>query len=73
MLELNTCACICFSFGPGLSVNGRLDATLHGGFKKIVIHSSTDVHIEVETTGITVREGQTQTSHTGQDLITAGR
>ncbi|KAM8757215.1 inter-alpha-trypsin inhibitor heavy chain H3 isoform 2-T2 [Acanthopagrus schlegelii] len=56
----------------GLSVNGRLDATLHGGFKKIVIHSSTDVHIEVETTGITVREGQTKTRHTGQDLITAG-
>ncbi|XP_030277140.1 inter-alpha-trypsin inhibitor heavy chain H3 isoform X2 [Sparus aurata] len=55
-----------------LSVNGRLDSTLRGGFKKIVIHSKTDQHIEIETTAITVREGQTETRHTGQDLITVG-
>lgn len=54
-------------------MNGRLDSTLRGGFKKIVIHSKTDQHIEIETTGITVREGQTETRHTGQDLITVGR
>lgn len=73
MLVLNKSACICFLFGPELSVNGRLDSTLGGGFKKIVIHSKTDQHIEIETTGITVREGQTETRHTGQDLITVGR
>ncbi|XP_073325266.1 inter-alpha-trypsin inhibitor heavy chain H3-like isoform X3 [Pagrus major] len=55
-----------------LSVNGRLDSNVRGGFKKIVIHLKTDQHIELETTGITVREGQTETSHTGQDLITVG-
>ncbi|XP_070759213.1 inter-alpha-trypsin inhibitor heavy chain H3-like [Enoplosus armatus] len=55
-----------------LSVNGELDSVAHGGFKRIVIHLKTDQHIEVDTKGITVREGQTVTRHTGQDLITVG-
>ncbi|XP_042363555.1 inter-alpha-trypsin inhibitor heavy chain H3-like [Plectropomus leopardus] len=55
-----------------LTVNGELDAALYGGFKKIVIHFKTDLHVEVDTNEITVREGQTLTRHTGQDLITSG-
>ncbi|KAM9361282.1 inter-alpha-trypsin inhibitor heavy chain H3-like [Symphorus nematophorus] len=55
-----------------LSVNGELDSVERGGFKKIVIHFKTDQHIEVSPLGITVREGQTETQHTGQDLITVG-
>ncbi|XP_070815893.1 uncharacterized protein [Chaetodon trifascialis] len=55
-----------------LSVNGELDSGAHGGFKRIVIHFKTDQHIQVDTNGITVREGQTETKHTGQDLITVG-
>ncbi|XP_038553521.1 inter-alpha-trypsin inhibitor heavy chain H3-like isoform X2 [Micropterus salmoides] len=55
-----------------LSVNGELDSVAYGGFKRIVIHFKADLHIEVDTQRITVREGQTMTQHTGQDLITAG-
>ncbi|XP_041807926.1 inter-alpha-trypsin inhibitor heavy chain H3-like isoform X2 [Chelmon rostratus] len=55
-----------------LSVNGELDSVAHGGFKRIVIHFQTDQHIQIDTNGITVREGQTETQHTGLDLITAG-
>ncbi|XP_032370751.1 inter-alpha-trypsin inhibitor heavy chain H3 isoform X3 [Etheostoma spectabile] len=55
-----------------LSVNGELDTVMNGGFRRIVIHLKTDLHVEVDTNVITVREGQTTTHHTGQDLITAG-
>ncbi|XP_038553519.1 inter-alpha-trypsin inhibitor heavy chain H3-like isoform X2 [Micropterus salmoides] len=55
-----------------LSVNGELDSVVHGGFKRIVIHFKTDLHVEVDTQRITVREGQAVTQHTGQDLITVG-
>ncbi|XP_044029501.1 inter-alpha-trypsin inhibitor heavy chain H3-like isoform X2 [Siniperca chuatsi] len=55
-----------------LSVNGELDSVVYGGFKRIIIHFKTDQHVEVDTKGITVREGQTVTRHTGQDLITVG-
>ncbi|XP_037626205.1 inter-alpha-trypsin inhibitor heavy chain H3-like isoform X5 [Sebastes umbrosus] len=55
-----------------LSVNGELDSVAYGGFKRIVIHFKTDLYVEVDTNEITVREGQTLTRHTGQDLITAG-
>ncbi|XP_031143356.1 inter-alpha-trypsin inhibitor heavy chain H3-like [Sander lucioperca] len=55
-----------------LSVNGELDTVTNGGFRRIVIHFKTDLYVEVDTNVITVREGQTLTRHTGQDLITAG-
>ncbi|XP_037626113.1 inter-alpha-trypsin inhibitor heavy chain H3-like isoform X6 [Sebastes umbrosus] len=55
-----------------LSVNGELDSVSFGGFKRIVIHFKTELYVEVDTNEITVREGQTLTRHTGQDLITAG-
>ncbi|XP_035518594.1 inter-alpha-trypsin inhibitor heavy chain H3-like isoform X2 [Morone saxatilis] len=55
-----------------LSVNGELDSVKHGGFKRIVIHVKPDQHIEVDAAGITVRDGQRATSHTGQDLLTIG-
>ncbi|XP_074492246.1 inter-alpha-trypsin inhibitor heavy chain H3-like isoform X5 [Sebastes fasciatus] len=55
-----------------LSVNGELDSVSYGGFKRIAIHFKTDLYVEVDTNEITVREGQTLTRHTGQDLITAG-
>ncbi|XP_008284537.1 inter-alpha-trypsin inhibitor heavy chain H3-like [Stegastes partitus] len=55
-----------------LQVNGELDSITNGGFTKIVIHFTADQHVEVTTTGVTVREGQTVTQHTGQDPITVG-
>ncbi|XP_059185252.1 inter-alpha-trypsin inhibitor heavy chain H3-like isoform X2 [Centropristis striata] len=55
-----------------LSVNGELDSVMNGGFKKIVIHLNTDLHVEVDTNEITVRDGQTLTRHSGQDVFTAG-
>ncbi|XP_023180293.1 inter-alpha-trypsin inhibitor heavy chain H3-like isoform X2 [Xiphophorus maculatus] len=54
-------------------VNGELDSLTNGGFAKIVIHISTDQHIEVDPEGISLRQGQSTTRHTGQDLITVGR
>ncbi|KAM4587063.1 inter-alpha-trypsin inhibitor heavy chain H3-like isoform 3-T4 [Odontesthes bonariensis] len=56
----------------GLYVNGELDSVTNGGFQKIVIHLKTDLHVEFNTLGIKVQEGQTVTHHTGQDLFTAG-
>uniref|UniRef100_A0AAQ6AMS2 Inter-alpha-trypsin inhibitor heavy chain H3-like n=1 Tax=Amphiprion ocellaris TaxID=80972 RepID=A0AAQ6AMS2_AMPOC len=55
-----------------LYVNGELDSVTNGGFKKIVIHFTADQHVEVTTTGVTVRLGQNVTHHTGQDPITVG-
>ncbi|XP_030584718.1 inter-alpha-trypsin inhibitor heavy chain H3-like [Archocentrus centrarchus] len=55
-----------------LFVNGELDSVANGGFSKIVIHFRTDQHVEIGTMGVTVRDGQTVTHHTGQDSIRAG-
>ncbi|XP_051804397.1 inter-alpha-trypsin inhibitor heavy chain H3-like isoform X2 [Acanthochromis polyacanthus] len=55
-----------------LYVNGELDSVTNGGFKKIVVHFTADQHVEVTTTGVTVRVGQNVTHHTGQDPIAVG-
>ncbi|XP_069559435.1 inter-alpha-trypsin inhibitor heavy chain H3-like [Brachyistius frenatus] len=55
-----------------LYVNGELDSVQSGGFKRIVIHFSTDDHVEFYPKGVSVREGQTTAHYTGQDNITAG-
>ncbi|XP_059185247.1 inter-alpha-trypsin inhibitor heavy chain H3-like [Centropristis striata] len=55
-----------------LSVNGELDSVMNGGFKKIVIHLNTDLHVEVDTNEIIVRDGQMLTRRSGQDVFTAG-
>ncbi|XP_025756104.1 inter-alpha-trypsin inhibitor heavy chain H3 isoform X1 [Oreochromis niloticus] len=55
-----------------LFVNGELDSVANGGFKRIFIHFKTNQHFEIDTKGVTVRDGQTETHHTGQDLVTAG-
>ncbi|KAM9408196.1 LOW QUALITY PROTEIN: inter-alpha-trypsin inhibitor heavy chain H3-like [Pholidichthys leucotaenia] len=55
-----------------LYVNGELGSVSNGGFKKIAIHFNNDHHVEVDTDGITVREGQTETKPTGHDIILAG-
>ncbi|XP_029989318.1 inter-alpha-trypsin inhibitor heavy chain H3-like isoform X2 [Sphaeramia orbicularis] len=56
-----------------LSVNGELDSAPNGGFQRIVIHFQTNLTIEVDTSGFTVREGQISTRYAGQDNIAAGR
>ncbi|CAI5687718.1 unnamed protein product [Oreochromis niloticus] len=55
-----------------LFVNGELDSVVNGGFNSIFIHFQTDHHVEIDSRGVTVREGQTVAHHTGQDTITAG-
>ncbi|XP_040015419.1 inter-alpha-trypsin inhibitor heavy chain H4-like [Xiphias gladius] len=55
-----------------LSVNGELDSLANGGFKKIVIHFKTDQYVEVDTDAIFVRDGQSVTNLSGDDLTTAG-
>ncbi|XP_063330717.1 inter-alpha-trypsin inhibitor heavy chain H3-like [Pelmatolapia mariae] len=55
-----------------LFVNGELDSVANGGFERIFIHFKTDQHVEIDTKGVTVRDGQTETHLTGQDLVTAG-
>uniref|UniRef100_A0A672Y4Q3 Inter-alpha-trypsin inhibitor heavy chain 3 n=1 Tax=Sphaeramia orbicularis TaxID=375764 RepID=A0A672Y4Q3_9TELE len=52
-----------------LSVNGELDSAPNGGFQRIVIHFQTNLTIEVDTSGFTVREGQISTRYAGQDNI----
>lgn len=54
-------------------MNGELDSVTDGGFEKVVIHVGSDRHVEVDTEGITVRDEQSTTRHTGQDPITVGR
>uniref|UniRef100_A0A667YEA3 Inter-alpha-trypsin inhibitor heavy chain 3b, tandem duplicate 1 n=1 Tax=Myripristis murdjan TaxID=586833 RepID=A0A667YEA3_9TELE len=57
-----------------LSVNGELDSTAYSGFRKIAIHYKSDQHIEFDTTGITVRDGQSvKFFHWGQDHTSVGR
>ncbi|XP_029906528.1 inter-alpha-trypsin inhibitor heavy chain H3 isoform X2 [Myripristis murdjan] len=56
-----------------LSVNGELDSTAYSGFRKIAIHYKSDQHIEFDTTGITVRDGQSvKFFHWGQDHTSVG-
>ncbi|XP_035760427.1 inter-alpha-trypsin inhibitor heavy chain H3-like isoform X2 [Neolamprologus brichardi] len=55
-----------------LFVNGELGSVVNGGFNSIFIHFQTDHHVEIDSRGVTVREGQTVAHHTGQDTITAG-
>ncbi|XP_018536979.1 inter-alpha-trypsin inhibitor heavy chain H3 isoform X8 [Lates calcarifer] len=55
-----------------LSMNGELDSVANGGFTKIIIHFKSDQHVEVDTSEITVRDGEALTRHTGEELITAG-
>ncbi|XP_037535780.1 inter-alpha-trypsin inhibitor heavy chain H3-like [Nematolebias whitei] len=53
-------------------MNGELDSVTNGGFKMIVVHVGCDQHVEVDTEGVTLRDGQSTTRHTGLDPITAG-
>uniref|UniRef100_A0A4W6EY02 Inter-alpha-trypsin inhibitor heavy chain 3b, tandem duplicate 1 n=1 Tax=Lates calcarifer TaxID=8187 RepID=A0A4W6EY02_LATCA len=64
--------CSLFFFLPELSMNGELDSVANGGFTKIIIHFKSDQHVEVDTSEITVRDGEALTRHTGEELITAG-
>ncbi|XP_071388206.1 inter-alpha-trypsin inhibitor heavy chain H3-like [Centroberyx affinis] len=57
-----------------VSVNGELDSSAYGGFQKIVIHYKTEQHVEFDTTGITLRDGQNVKGFNwGQDLTIVGR
>ncbi|XP_029683216.1 inter alpha-trypsin inhibitor, heavy chain 4-like isoform X2 [Takifugu rubripes] len=55
-----------------LSINGELNSEAHKGFSTIVIHLKGDLHIEVESRQIMVREGETETRHTGEESFTVG-
>uniref|UniRef100_A0A1A8G465 Inter-alpha-trypsin inhibitor heavy chain family, member 4 n=1 Tax=Nothobranchius korthausae TaxID=1143690 RepID=A0A1A8G465_9TELE len=55
-----------------LYVNGELKSETNAGFTKIVIHIGDDQHVEIQPEAVTVREGQSTTRHTGQEVITAG-
>ncbi|XP_029683219.1 inter-alpha-trypsin inhibitor heavy chain H4-like isoform X2 [Takifugu rubripes] len=57
---------------PELSINGELNSEAHKGFSTIVIHLKGDLHIEVESRQIMVREGETETRHTGEESFTVG-
>lgn len=53
-------------------MNGELDSMTNGGFKKIMFHVRSDLQIEVDPEGISIRQGEATTRHTGEDHITAG-
>ncbi|XP_029683196.1 inter-alpha-trypsin inhibitor heavy chain H3-like isoform X2 [Takifugu rubripes] len=55
-----------------LSINGELNSEAHKGFSTIVIHLKGDLHIEVDSRQIMVREGETETRHTGEERFTVG-
>ncbi|KAM4613758.1 inter-alpha-trypsin inhibitor heavy chain H3 [Polymixia lowei] len=56
-----------------LSLNGELGSSADGGFQKIVIHYKTEQHIELDTSSITVRDGQSVKGfHWQQDLVIPG-
>ncbi|XP_029683211.1 inter-alpha-trypsin inhibitor heavy chain H3-like isoform X8 [Takifugu rubripes] len=57
---------------PELSINGELNSEAHKGFSTIVIHLKGDLHIEVDSRQIMVREGETETRHTGEERFTVG-
>lgn len=54
-------------------MNGEIGPEPNEGFTKIFIKFQSDLRIEVDGTGVTVKEGQTSTLYTGQDPITTGR
>lgn len=54
-------------------MNGELDSVTNGGFTKIFIHVRSDQHVEVDTEGVTIQDGEFMTRHTGQDHVTAGK
>ncbi|XP_075893065.1 inter-alpha-trypsin inhibitor heavy chain H3-like isoform X2 [Nelusetta ayraudi] len=56
----------------GLSVNGELDSGAGEYFSRIKIHLGPEDHVEIDTTGVTVRQDQATTHHNGQDTITIG-
>lgn len=62
----------CFS-SPELSVNGELSSEAPAGFSKIVIHLKEEQHIEVNSSTIVVRDKQSITHHTREELLTVGR
>lgn len=62
---------VCCS-SPELSINGELNSAAIKGFSRIVIHFKADYHIEVDSRETVVREGQTETRHTGEDLLAVG-
>ncbi|XP_030586073.1 inter-alpha-trypsin inhibitor heavy chain H3-like [Archocentrus centrarchus] len=55
-----------------LFVNGEVDSIPNGGFSRIFIHFKIINQVEIDTSGVTVRDGRTVTHHTGENLITAG-
>eukprot|EP00066_Takifugu_rubripes_P022898 XP_011612164.1 PREDICTED: inter-alpha-trypsin inhibitor heavy chain H4-like isoform X1 [Takifugu rubripes] len=55
-----------------LSINGELNSEAHKGFSTIVLHLKGDLHIEVDSRQIMVREGETETRHTGEESFTVG-
>ncbi|KAM6980760.1 inter-alpha-trypsin inhibitor heavy chain H3-like [Aplochiton taeniatus] len=58
--------------GSDLHVNGELGSSANGGFQKIVIHKA-DQHVEIDTNGITLRDGQNVKSfHWRQDQLIPG-
>lgn len=63
----------CFSFALELSVNGELESSIYGGFKRIVIHLKTDNYIDVDSSEIVVTEGSRISRYTAKDHITVGR
>ncbi|KAM9813887.1 inter-alpha-trypsin inhibitor heavy chain H3-like [Neosynchiropus ocellatus] len=55
-----------------LFVDGQLDSLKSGGFARIVVHLRTNHYIDIDVSGISVREDQTVTSKP-EALFTAGR
>ncbi|CAG5980790.1 unnamed protein product [Menidia menidia] len=55
-----------------LFVNGELDSITNGGFQKIVIHLKTDQHIEIDSQGIKVKDGQMVINYTAPDPLSDG-
>lgn len=62
-----------FSLVLELTVNGELNSVSNRGFKRIFIHLKTDIHIEVDTNGMTVQQGQTRERHNGEHHMTLDR
>lgn len=54
-------------------MNGELSSEAPTGFSKIVIHLKEDQHIEIDGSTIVVRDKQSITHQTGEDLLTVGR
>lgn len=54
-------------------VNGQLSAEAARGFSIIVIQHKADHRIEVYPGEIVVQSGQTETRHSGEEVISVGR